>query len=238
MNLFFIAWGEYLGFKAAIQCAKERCGCKVHVVRDRKSSILESLLGNGQHDGGKLARATSLARWFVLLEGMKKMELSYPVFCADWDMMIFSNLEAACAPFLECDFARTVNHPNLGDTNAAYLVCKEEPLREFCSLVSSSNQNCDDPECHDMKVWREVADQGKWKVGDLTEIKNSSTFDLGVHCSLGKYRMAGASKLITFKDGHPYFTIDATGEQILAHNIHCWGEYKGREPELLKRARV
>lgn len=237
MNLFFIAWGNYSGFDAAIQCAKSRCGCPVLVVRDRKSDILKKLL-NGCADGSKLARATSLARWFVLRDTMEKLGLSYPAFCSDWDMMIFSDLSKACALFLDCDFARTVNHPNLGDTNAAYLVCRKEPLDAFCELAEKSDRTCDDPEFHDMTVWREVAEQGRWKVGDLTEIINGSTFDLGIHCSLGKYRMNGKSKLVTFIDGHPHFTIDATGELVLAHCVHCWGEYKGREPELLRLAGI
>lgn len=257
MNLFFIAWGTYGGFPATIKCAAARVNCPIFVVTDTppfklpKSAhwvdlkrffavnvLLSKLLPNGWYDQAKVARATSLARWFVLNKCMEILELDFPIFCADWDMMMFDNLERACEPFLHYDFARTVNHPNLDDSNAAYLVCKREPLDAFCEIVEKTNRTCDDPEFHDMAVWREVSKQGRWTYGDLTEIVNGSTFDLGVHCSLGKYRMAGKSKLVTFRDGHPYFTIDATGELIRAHNIHCWGEYKCREPLLLKQAGI
>lgn len=238
MNLFFITWGAYSGLESAIKCANARCGCPVHVVRDPKSEILKKLLPEDNYDGGKVARATSLARWFVLRDEMEARKLEYPVFCSDWDVMTFSNLEPACAPFLANDFARTVNHPNLGDVSAAYLVCRKEPLDEFCRLVEASTESVSNQEYHDMAVWRQVGEQGKWKIGDLTDIVNGGTFDHNVHCSLGKYRMNGESKLVTFRDGHPYFTLDSTSEEILAHNIHCWGEYKGREPELLKLAGI
>jgi hypothetical protein len=127
---------------------------------------------------------------------------------------------------------------NLGDSNAAYLVCNKAPLDAFCDLVRWPESEMASPDYHDMTIWKRVAFQKQWKVGDLTEIVDGSTFDLGIHCSLDKYRMDGKSKLVTFKDGFPYFTVDATGEQIRAHNIHCWGEYKGREPELLKLSGV
>lgn len=257
MNLFFIAWGTYGGFPATIKCAASRVNCPIYVVTDTPpcklpnsvhyidlkkfhavNRLLDHLLPGGWHGQAKIARATSLARWKVLSEAMFLYDLSYPVFCSDWDMMMFDDLGKACDPFAHYDFARTVNHPNLDDSNAAYLVCRKEPLDAFCDLVGNSDRTCDDPEFHDMSMWREVAKQGRWTYGDLTDIVNGSTFDLGIHCSLGKYRMNGNSKLVTFRDGHPYFTIDATGDQIRAHNIHCWGEYKNREPLLLKQAGI
>lgn len=257
MNLFFIAWGTYAGFPSAIRCASARANCPIYVVTDTPGAwlppqvhhvdlkkfhsvneLLTRLLPGGWHDQSRIARATSLARWFVLRDCITNIGMSFPVFCSDWDIMIFDDLDKACEPFSDYDFARTVNHPNIDDTNAAYLVCRKEPLDAFCEIVATSTRTADDPEYHDMAIWREVAKQDKWLYGDLTDVVKGSTFDLGIHCSLGKYRMNGKSKLVTFRNGHPYFTIDATGEQVKAHNIHCWGEYKGREPLLLKEAKI
>jgi hypothetical protein len=116
MNLFFIAWGNYSGFSASVLCAKVRCGVPVHVVADanpgdlpsgvsftnvRKlkatNAILSKLLSKHDwNDGGLVSRATSIARWFALRETVSLLKLSYPVFCADWDMVMFEDLDAAC----------------------------------------------------------------------------------------------------------------------------------------------
>ena len=249
MTLVFIVWAgdsPYAGFPDVVECAQRRADCPIWVISDRPAPGRVNYAAMSEFPAGDEIRkkysghtapwlAMSLARWFVLRDFIRKYKPSFPIFCADWDVMIFRDLEEAYSPFADCDYTVSM----LGDIDsAAYGVNRLEPLEAFCDLVEKMADD-NDPRAEmldDMFAWQLNRGTGNWKVGNLFETHGASVFDHNIHCGDGRFVMAGPAKKVTFREGTPYFT-GLDGAPTLANTIHCWGTYKTRTSELLRKTR-
>lgn len=241
MTLVFITWGSYEGFQAVLSCAKARAGCRIIVISNNKVEGVEHIplsdFPIGQVMLGKLKphvgewAAYSLARWFVLRELLTPHPDMVPVFCADWDVMIFRDLAKAYTPFLDCDYTVSIDQDM---SSAAYGVNNFAALDALCNLIAD---NQSDPTLNDMEAWARLTRTGKWKVGNLFEIHDESVFDHNIVCGADRFMMLDGCKEVTWLDGIPYFQLfDLT--LIRATTIHCWGPWKSKPAELLRLAGI
>ena len=238
MTTFFVHWGYYEGLSHSVALAESVNGCKSCVISDPPIGVaaeeLFAAIKRHKKDINFNLNFFSIARWFTVLSIARTFSSKrWPIFIADWDMLIFARLQESLAPFLDFDIGRTVNHPNAGDASAAYYIRSVDVLEAFCSELQWLANN-DSPlliGIQDMSAWSLVAHKRNLKVADLTEIQNGSTFDHNIHAGDGIYVMDGRAKQITWRDGVPFFKL-LSGEPVRANVVHCWGSYKNREWEL------
>lgn len=226
MNLVFIHWGHYDGFKSVLACAKARCNCPIRVISAPVVTIQKELAA---HVGEWCSY--SLSRWFVLRDLVRKEPDLLPVFCCDWDVMIFQDLAKAYEPFKDFDYTVSIDG---GMASAAYGVNNFEALDALCNLVQN---NLTDKTLNDMEAWSRLTRTGKWKAGNLFEIKNDSVFDHNIVCGADRFEMVNGCKQVVWKDGYPYFKKHDCS-LVKAATIHCWGPYKSKPDSLLKLAGI
>jgi hypothetical protein len=235
MTLCFIYWGNYDGFKDTLACAKARAACPIWVISDGPAPagvnhlklstfpVADSIRNLITPNAGEWA-AYSLSRWFVLRDFAANHPHLFPIFCADWDVLIFRDLAKAYAPFLQYDYTVSVHE---GMESAAYGINRMEPLDAFCKLVEKLNVE-NDPRAkslNDMEAWSLNRREHGWNVGDLFQVQNGTVFDHSMHCGEKDYEFEGPAKRLKWDNGFPYFTLKS-GEKIAANTIHAWGGYK------------
>lgn len=247
MNLVFIFWGHYDGFTDALACAKARAACPITVISDGEkpdgvnyfplSSFEESarMVDALSPHIGRWA-SLSMARWFVLRELGKRQPELFPVFCSDWDVMIFRNLQEAYAPFEKFDYTVSVNE---GGSSAAYGVNQAEALDSFCEHVAKALRDgtVKTVAPNDMEAWATHTRSGPWKAGNLFEIQNGAVFDHSMHAGSDRFVMDGPAKKIVYQNGQPYFVLHG-GSLIVANTAHCWSTYKTRTGEVLRKCGI
>ena len=247
MTLIYIFWGEFPGFTDVLACAKKRAGCPIIVVSDgapppgvkhipiQNFKYAETFLKLAGKQVGK-GMATCIARWFVLRDLLLTTPLNYPIFCSDWDILIFENLEKAHAPFLDFDYAVSTSD---GISSAAYAINSRLPLDEFCAKSESlfSNNEPVAQNQNDMAIWRYVSGTGKFKVGNLNQVVDSRLFDHNMHCGESEFVFDGPAKRVQFVEGYPFFQAK-DGSLIKAVTFHCWGTYHTRTKEMRERAGI
>ncbi len=242
MTLVFIFWGKYAGFEAVLACAKARAGCRIIVISDAKKPPQDvEHVRLGEFQDGLRMRWTiemqsgdrwcsySLARWFVLRELGEKQPDIFPVFCSDWDVMIFRNLAEAYAPFMEFDY--TISREG-GMESAAYGVNNPAALDAWCKLVEYLTPCVP----NDMEAWSRLTRTGVWDVGNLFEIRNGSVFDHNMHSGGDRFDMQGEAKKVAYS-ADPYFELH-DGTLIRANTMHLWGSYKSRAHEVLSNCGI
>lgn len=228
MNLIYIFWGSYDGFKSVLACAKARANCPIKVVENPQVPIQKRL---AEHVGEWCSY--SLARWFVLRDMAGECPTTdfFPVFCSDWDVLIFQDLAKAYEPFLEYDYTVSIEG---GMSSAAYGVNNFEALDALCKLIEA---NMTDKTLNDMEAWARLTRTGKWKVGNLFEIKNDSVFDHNIVSGGDTYEIVDGVKQVVWKDGSPYFKKHDRSF-VKAVTIHAWGPWKSKPAELLRKAGI
>ena len=248
MTLVFIAWGHYPGFQDALACARARAGCPIWVVSDgappagvnhlplSKFPIASRVRCEIAVNTGAWA-SFSLARWFVLHELITlRPEIKFPIFCADWDVLIFRNLAEAYRPFEKFDYTVSIEGTM---ESAAYGINHMRPLQSFCELVQKLNYE-NDPRAknlNDMEAWSLNRRAHNWNVGNLHEIHDGCVFDHSMHCGADRFMMNGPAKKVLFEKGQPYFVTNDS-KIIAANSLHCWGSYKTRTAEVRKMAGI
>lgn len=240
MTLVYINWGHYAGFQDILNCAIARAGCRIIVISDVPKTGVEYLpvsefpigeqMLNALEPHVGLWAAFSLARWHVLRQLAEREPDIFPVFCSDWDVMIFRNLAEAYAPFADCDYTVSIDG---GMASAAYGVSNFAALDALCKLVE---ENITEKTLNDMEAWSRLTRTGAWKVGNLFETIGGSVFDHNMHCGGGRFAMDGPAKRVVYEDGYPYF-ISPDGT-VAANTIHCWGTYKNRTGEVLRKCGI
>lgn len=249
MTLIFIYWGRYEGFQDTLACAISRAGCPIWVVSDgpapsRVNHIPLSVFPAASKMRCAIAENTgawasfSLARWFALRELITlHPEIKFPIFCADWDVLIFRNLAQAYRPFEKFDYTISIDR---GMESAAYGINHMLPLQSFCELVEKLNRD-NDPAAktlNDMEAWsRNRRAHDFCSVGNLFEIHNGSVFDHNIACGADRFQMDGEDKKVIYDAGQPYFLLH-DGTPIAANTIHAWYRYKTRTAEVRKMAGI
>lgn len=242
MTLVFIFWGEYAGFKDVLAAAVARAGCPIVVISDSSNPnvrgvehipVSEYKLDHFYEAFKKHTvpwRARSLLRWFVLRE-FSRRDAVFPLFCADWDVIILRNLQSSYAPFADCDF--TVSRFETS-SSAAYGINRMEPLDGFCEMLSEWIVNSPEKliEMNDMVAWSALSQINPWNIGDLFTITNGSVFDHNMHCGRDRFQFDGEAKKIVYADYHPNF-LSLDGNLVPANTVHCWGSYKTRTREVI-----
>lgn len=226
MNLIYIHWGYYDGFKSVLACAKARANCPITNAADTYHAIQRQL---ADHVGEWCSY--SLARWFALRDMAEKQPDIFPVFCSDWDVMIFQDLAKAYEPFLEYDYTVSIEG---GMSSAAYGVNNFEALDALCNLIEA---NMTDKTLNDMEAWARLTRTGNWKVGNLFEIKNDSVFDHNIVSGGDTYEIVDGVKQVVWKDGSPYFKKHDRS-LVKAVTIHCWGPWKSKPAEILRKTGI
>ncbi len=242
MTLCFIFWGKYDGYKSVLACARARAGCPIIVISDGKPPEgVRHIPLSDFPTSERLRRymiphigrwcSFSLARWHVLREFARKEPDIFPVFCADWDVMIFRNLPDAYAPFKTFDYT---NSQYTGMGSAPYGINNPAALEALCDLIEA---NATDTALNDMEAASRLERTGNWKVGNLFEIVNGSVFDHSAHCGGDRFQMAGEAKMVMYNNGLPYFSLH-DGTLIMANTIHLWGSYKTRADEVARNCGI
>lgn len=248
MTVIFIAWGHYDGFKDAVKCAETFAGCPVHVVsenpvpcqnqhRIQDCPQSHALLTKLQRETGD-NRWTYLIRWLLLKEFIDlHPELDPPWFAPDWDVLFFRPLSESYQPFLQDDYVVSIHDEFPFPQSAAYCINTLGALVCFCELVHRIiGEHSAAYKVDDMSTWAMMQRESPfWKVGDLNEIHNGSVFDHNIHCGKARFKMDGQAKRITWVNQKPEFT-GLNGVPITANTIHCWGTYKGKTGDLLRKA--
>lgn len=226
MNLVYIFWNHYDGFEFVLACAKARANCSIGVFRDREVEMQKQL---AQHVGEWCSY--SLARWFFLRDLTRRNPHLFPVFCSDWDVLVFQDLAKAYEPFMDYDYTVSIEG---GMSSAAYGVNNFKALDALCNLIEA---NIGDKTLNDMEAWARLTRTGNWKVGNLFEIKNDSVFDHNIVCGGDTYEMVDGCKQVVWKDGSPYFKKHDRS-LVKAVTIHAWGPWKSKPAELLRKAGI
>ena len=244
MDLVYIFSGNYAGFKDSLLSSHRRTGCEVKVYEQAETFPLwQRVTAQTLPHCDAPWQTTCIARWFLLRDFIKSGAVKLPVFCSDWDILFFTPLEAACEPFKDCDCAYSVErdsgHPS---SSSAYLINQIEPLEAFFDNVSARwVKPKGEGFINDMTVWSEVAGTGRFKFGDMFEVRKGSVFDHNIACGRDRFLMDGNNKKVIWQDyggvTQPCF-IGLDGVPVVAHTIHCWGSYKTRTGELLKLAGI
>ncbi len=250
MTLIYIAWGKFDGFRDVLKCSEKHAGCPIYIVQEallQECPEMAAVIPMSNFPVGlKITRelenftthwfALSVARWFVLLDFIHTYRPKFPVFCSDWDVMIFRSLSEACAPFMEHDYCVSIQN---GNPSAAYVVNRVEPLEYFCKTIRKMLDE-NDPgliNLQDMFAWKLISNSGKFNIGDLSQIKNDSIFDHNIHCGAKQFEMDGPAKKVVWEKGRPFF-VQTDGKVVRANTIHCWGTYKTRTAEVLESAGI
>jgi hypothetical protein len=168
---------------------------------------------------------------------MKNLRLSFPVFCVDWDVMVFQDLQKAYIPFKEYDISVSFEGKM---SSAAYCVNHISPLSSYCALIEQQAQEGGDQaeRLNDMEAWARTYRHFDLNIGDLHQIKNGTVFDHSMHCGQDRFEFDGQTKKLEFHDHNPYFVLKDGKTRILANTIHCWGSYKSKPNELVKNAGI
>ena len=247
MNLVYIFPGYYAGFPDSLRSAQSNCGCPVTVIDHPETFGVwgETISKLSQHCDADWQRF-AIARWVLLRELIQSGKVKLPVFCSDWDILFFSNLNESMRPFVNFDYCASITHDEgVPLSSAAYCVNTIEPLNHFCDLIDSIYRNSiPRPEMTDMSAWSEVTNSKKFTVGDLFSIQNNSVFDHNISCGIDRFQMhnpdariAFRTKKIVWVDRSPFF-MRLDKSLIKAHTIHCWGPFKGKTGRLCKTAGI
>ena len=250
MTLFFIAWGNYPGFKDALMVAQCRAKCPI-IIRTDMPPNLQKLFEELKKWTWP-ERALGIVRWAYLYQlVMETGPAAMPCFMADWDMLMCSPLEEACEPFKDFDYC--VCRDRNRSSTSAYLINRFEVLASFMSILPpllatespALIRTPDDP-LHDMILWERVGQFFQWKIGTLSDIVDGGTFDANMHDDHRGFIMEDVpgnpeqtTKKIHWEDSDPYFEPNddfmVFPQHVKAHCIHCWGSYKTRTEELAKK---
>lgn len=256
MTVIFVDWTEsYPTFRHSLQAAVQRSRCPVIVFRQQDPKITGTIhipIAQFKTATETLPRLLelrgesvplhmySIARWLLICEFLEVFPSLFPIFAPDWDMVIFSNLNEALKPHEGFDVGCTYNPALVGDSSAAYFIRHPAPLRTFRDIIHEMIQ-AKSPELqttHDMDRWRAAVSRGSYRVADMSQPLDTGTFDPSIHCGGDFWEMDGPVKKIVWKDGCPYFTLRKDSRLVKVHHIHCWGTFKGREPDLLREAGI
>lgn len=252
------AYGMFGGFGNVLKAAKTFSGCDIICASDCLPKDISTTIGvrwiplsELEHDypieppeamnsicGVNYA---SIYRWLAIRAVMVTRDIQCPVFTPDWDCMIFSDIESACAPFSTCDFGTSFFENNR--IVSPGLVNNPAAISDFVKLVHTKTSWGEND--NDMCLWQSVRDSnpGKYRIENMAApIENGEfgkcVFDCGMHqivesCPV-KVTKDG-SKIIEWNNQKPYFRMN-DDSLIRAHLIHCWGSYKSKTGELLKQA--
>jgi hypothetical protein len=233
---------RYAGLNDAIKAARAFSGCPVRIITNDPElkgpeviRIISVSMPVPCSKNGNL-NFSSIARWFLLCDQMWAGNIEPPVFTPDWDVLIFSDLREACAPFLKYDFASCFFEN--GRIVAPMLINSILPLESFCQVALLKQEWTEHD--HDMVFWDTVHKDRRstWSVGNLSLPADDTVFDPGMHQQVPGFALAteaNESKRLVWKDHKPHF-VTPQGKLVRAHTIHCWGSYKNRTAELLGRA--
>jgi hypothetical protein len=252
------SYGMYPGFSDVLKAAKLFSGCKIVCASDAPPTDPSAMPGIhwvnllDLEAGGILTAPepmmqsigvnfASVYRWLAISALMKLGNIHCPVFTPDWDCMIFSDIEKACAPFLTFDFGTSFFENNR--IVSPGLVNNREAIDDFCDIVHAKTSWGEHD--NDMSLWQAVRDlhPGKYRIANMAApVENGEfgkcVFDCGMHQIVESCPVktnAHGVKIIEWNNRKPYFRM--TDESLIrAHLIHCWGSYKKKTGQLLEKA--
>lgn len=245
MNLTFVFWGNYGGFPDVIKLAQRRAGCPIHIISDgvgqkipgwvdvREFSGSLAMLGDLRKRHTRGWQCSSLCRWLVLREFARSRGLSGPLVLSDWDILWTRSLEESRDLFEKFDCM--VSDAGCG-SSAAYVVNNQDVLDAYSEELIRWMRTKASPwgdDFNDMCVWSDVANSGKWRVGNMWKEHGGSMFDHNIHVGEKEFVMDGPAKKVVYRNGDAFF-VKCSGEEVLARSIHCWGTYKNRTSEVLR----
>lgn len=247
MKVFIVASGlPYAGFKNAVRAAQLYSGCEVIALNDlgftgtdyyplepyRETISRLETFWNKSGLGWWCLRVIS--RWAAIYDFMRVNKLDGPIFSADWDVLIFQNLNECYQPFINFD----VTHMGLG-WSEPYGVKHPEIIKEYLDHIS--NRAAHEPTLtntlNGMSAWGHFLWlRADLNCGNLNQIVNDSIFDRNIHCDTDTFEGDGSNKRIFWIDKKPYFKRIADEKMIRANIIHCWGDYKDKTDQVLEQS--
>lgn len=247
--IVYVAWGQYDGFKDSVKSAEKIAGWPVHVISQfpvpcqnhypitvcpKANAMLRDLQSRTGDN-----RWTYIMRWLLLKEFIElHPELDWPIFCPDWDLLYMRPLSESYAPFMQDDYTVSIHDEFPFPRTAAYCINQMGPLASFCELVHRViRDNSAQYKTDDMALWTQMQNENPfWKVGDLNVIHNGSVFDHNMHTGKARFEMDGEAKKIEWIGNKPAFRHK--DGLVRANSIHCWGSYKTRTAEMLRKAGI
>lgn len=255
MKVFIIGAGiHYAGFEDSVKAAESRSGCDVVALNDlgcrgksfhelapytTTSKVLESMWDK---KGMGWWTLRIISRWATIYDYCCAHDMNEPIFSADWDVMIFDDLNRTHAPFASYD----VTWMGLGGSEP-YGVKHYQTIKkfiEFCvNEIRAGKRNftimAGDRSFNGMDAWARFSlAHPTLTFGDLNQVVNDSIFDRNIQTDTHLFEPDGNCKKIYWQNGQPYFKNISNGKMIKANIIHCWGEYKKRTHELLTQAGI
>jgi hypothetical protein len=198
-------------------------------------------------------RGHSLMRWFCIGMFCQDQGIDTPIFAPDWDMLIFQDMREAEARMDCYDFsvglaALHIKHPSLLMMfYGMAMECVREGKEAFPDVEHAARRRTGNATWSDMEIWEVLRSRVGLKKVTVTEVKGGSVFDDIIQVLPGESELEldetdvhafskRVSKRIVWEGGRPHFVIKDSGRLVKANTIHCWGNYKMRTAELLKKA--
>jgi len=179
-------------------------------------------------------QAYSLLRWIVIYRIVKDWGRDcWPIFFADWDMLICDDLRPMLKMTAAADLCVTKDAN--GHTSAPYAIQHLEFLRSFCDITLSMIQNSVPALAHlsDMELWQQVAQLCGWKVQSINVV-GAEAFDHNLACWDNQFELVPSDldradtpyrKKIVYDHGKPHFVYQ-NGTLVKATVIHFWNGFK------------
>ncbi|MDD3127519.1 MAG: hypothetical protein PHT27_07885 [Candidatus Izemoplasmatales bacterium] len=166
-----------------------------------------------------------IKRWFLLRAFVEKYKIK-KVFALDSDVLLFQNITKDSLNYSKYDFTLSQ-----GSCAHAIFINSKKVLIEYTKLAIDFYKNKvgkveyeANGTITDMSFWKVLNGSKKFKIGEITEIIQSATYDAGLLIEQKEVLIRKGFKQIIFKDSLP-FGKTKTG-LIRMKCLHCQGPTK------------
>lgn len=178
----------------------------------------------------------SLLNWLVLAEWMDRVGVDFAC-TVDTDVLIFDRIEDMYRHWASYDIA-TCNP--MGTMQAPTFVTREAALKFVDYLMDlfwgmGNAAEMDACKCC-MSAWRLAAAATGMKVGNLCDIIDGATWDHNLGMSYGYQEERNGDRRLDWKGAQPYGYLTAQMRSVRFRALHCWGKWKARMNELVRKA--
>jgi hypothetical protein len=179
----------------------------------------------------------SIIRWIVIYEHVKDWSKDqWPIFTADWDVAVTSDLRPLFKSTKDYDVCFT--HNDEGETGQPWVFHNAEPLRAFRDMVYSMVET----KCpfigvaNDMAIWRYVVKDYGWRDCNLNFTPDGEAVDHNIACGHSQFEMEDGHKKIFYIDGKVHFLGTRwPAKPVPVVSMHFWNRFRPLAMEVAKQ---